>query len=73
MVSREYAKEIGLNVTQKTVPWPAVLALIAVIVSVGGYGFHATWPAPHEAHGAKKATTTASAASVAGAVAVAGK
>jgi len=69
MVSREYAKEIGINVAQKTVPLPVVLALFAVIVSVGGYGFHATWPAAHEAHGAKKATPTAAVASAAGAVA----
>ena len=48
MVSRNYTKEMGLNLAQKKVPMPYVLGLCALIVAVGGYGFVATWPAAHE-------------------------
>lgn len=62
MVSRDYTKEMGLNMAQKTVPLPLVLALVALIVAVGGYGFRATWPAPHHAPVAKSASSTAAVA-----------
>lgn len=54
MVSRDYTKEMGLNLTQKSVPMPVALGLVAVIAAVGIYGFRATWPVSHHAP-AKKA------------------
>lgn len=65
MVSRDYTKEMGLNLAQKVVPMPYVLALIAGIVAAGVFSFRATWPVSHQAP-AKKAVAPA-------AVAVAGK
>jgi hypothetical protein len=69
MVSRDYTKEMGLNLAQKNVPLPYVLGLVVLIFAVGGYGFASTWPAAH-GHEAKK---TASTAAVGSSVAVAGK
>lgn len=68
MVSRDYTKEMGLNLAQKKVPMPYVLGLCTLIVALGGYGFAATWPATHHAPAAKKmaSTATSSAVSVAG-------
>jgi hypothetical protein len=66
MVNRDYTKELGMDLAQKTVPMPFVLALVALILAVGGYGFHATWPAPHHA-------PTKAAAAAPASVAVAGK
>ena len=65
MVRRDYTKEMGLNLSQKTVPLPYVFGLLTAIVAVGGYGFHATWPASKQAP-AKKASSSET-------VAVAGK
>ncbi len=69
MVSRDYTKEMGLNLAQKKVPMPYVLGLCTLIVAVGGYGFAATWPATQHAPAAKKTASTATGS----AVAVAGK
>lgn len=66
MVSRDYTKEMGLNLAQKKVPLPYVLGLLTLILAMGGYGFHATWPVAHEKPGAKKmAVATPAAAPVA--------
>lgn len=69
MVSRDYTKEMGLNLAQKKVPMPYVLGLCTLIGAVGAYGFAATWPATHHAPVAKKMASTATGS----AVAVAGK
>jgi hypothetical protein len=73
MIHSDYTKELGMNIAQPKVPLPYVLGLLTLILAVGGYGFHATWPAAHEAHGAKKSEKTAKAPVAAGAVAVADK
>lgn len=70
MVSSDYTKEMGLNLSQKKVPLPLVLVLIALIVAAGWYGFAKTWPASH--HHATQSKTTA-AAPAGAAVTVAGK
>lgn len=54
MVSRDYTKELGLNLAQKSVPMPYVLGLLTLIVALGGYGFHATWPVSHAKPAEKK-------------------
>ena len=59
MASNDYTKEMGLSLAQPKVPLPYVFCLIAVILAVGAYGFHATWPASHHAP-AKKAPVVAS-------------
>jgi hypothetical protein len=58
MVSRDYTKEMGLNLAQKTVPMPYVLGLLTLIVALGGYGFHATWPVSHAKPADKKMAAT---------------
>jgi len=61
MVSRDYTKEMGLNLAQKVVPMPYVLALVTGIVVAGVFSFRATWPVPHHAP-AKKAAASAAVA-----------
>ncbi len=58
MVSRDYTKEMGLNLAQKTVPMPYVLGLLTLIVALGGYGFHATWPVSRAKPADKKMAAT---------------
>ena len=58
MASNDYTKEMGLSLAQPKVPLPYVFCLIAAILAVGAYGFHATWPASHHAP-AKKAPAVA--------------
>ncbi|MCX6956515.1 MAG: hypothetical protein NTV51_30655 [Verrucomicrobia bacterium] len=58
MVSRDYTKEMGLNLAQKVVPLPYVLGLVVGILALGAFGFRATWPASHQAP-VKKASASA--------------
>jgi hypothetical protein len=39
MSSKDYAKELGMSTAQKTVPMPFVIALIAIILAGGYFGF----------------------------------
>ncbi len=64
MVSRDYSREIGFNTAQRVIPLPYVIAIIAVIVAVGWYGFSTVRPKAHEA-GKASATTEAPASAVA--------
>jgi len=59
MVSKNYSEEIGLSTGQRIVPLPYVVAIIAVIVAGGWYGFSTMRPVGREASKTSAVTATA--------------
>lgn len=55
MSSKDYAKDIGMSTAQKTVPMPFVIALIAIILVGGYFGFSSSL----KAHGPEKPAASA--------------